>query len=83
MSSPGQIEWLCDLHVQGGGTLNPHIKAAFARMTYDEADAEINDALSLLPRGKNFIGDPESPDLSPKGRERAVAKLIPGAKGNP
>jgi len=83
MSSPNQIEWLCDLHVQGGGELNPHIKAAFARMTYDEADAEINDALALLPRGKNFIGDPESPDLSPKGRERAVAKLIPGAKGNP
>jgi hypothetical protein len=77
MSSPGQIEWLCDLHIQGGGTLTPGIKAAFAAMTYDEADSEIQEALALLARGSNFVGDPDDPNLSHKGRERAIARLIP------
>jgi len=77
MSSPSQIEWLCDLHIHGGGTLSPGLKASFAAMTYDEADSEIQEALALLPRGKNYVGNADDTELTDKGRAVAARRMIP------
>lgn len=79
-ASWNQREYLRDLHQHGGGAITPGFLDWLDALTVAEADAEIREALAGLPRGREYRGDPESPDLSEKGRETARRKMIPGGR---
>lgn len=76
-ASRAQRDYLRDLHAHGGGKASPGVTEWIDGLTVAQADAEIREALSALPRGRGYLGDPNSPDLSEKGREVAARRLLP------
>ncbi|AWY05308.1 helix-turn-helix DNA binding domain protein [Microbacterium phage Cinna] len=76
-ATPSQRAYLRDLHIHGGGRTAEEIDPWLDGLTVAQADAEIGEALRAIPRGKGYVGDPEHPGLSEKGREVAARRLIP------
>ncbi|UDL16248.1 helix-turn-helix DNA binding domain protein [Microbacterium phage Kozie] len=76
-ATPAQRAFLIDLHLHGGGKTADEIGSWLDRLSAEEADAEIREALAAIPRGRGYVGDAEHPDLSEKGREVAARKMIP------
>ncbi|QDH93109.1 helix-turn-helix DNA binding domain protein [Microbacterium phage Margaery] len=76
-ATPDQRVFLRDLHIHGGGRTAEEIETWLDGLTVADADAEIREALSAIPRGKGYVGDPEHPGLSEKGREVAARRMIP------
>lgn len=73
-----QREYLRDLHLHGGARDPEQIEEWISELTTEQADIEIREALRALGRGRDYQGDPDNPALSPKGREVAQARMIPG-----
>jgi hypothetical protein len=76
-ASTAQREYLRDMHIHGGGRTAEEIEPWLETLTAAQADAEIREAQRAIPRGRGYVGDPEHPDLSEKGREVAARRLIP------
>lgn len=79
-ATDAQLDWLRDLHLHGGGRSPDEVDAWLNTLTVGEADLEIKDALRGLPRGRDYRGDPDNEWLSWKGRDVALARMLPGRK---
>jgi hypothetical protein len=82
-ASERQKRFLRDLHLNGGGRSPDEIDTWLDGLTADSADAEIREALSVLPRGSAYIGpvagDPAYALLSDDGKRWADARGVPSA----
>ncbi|QHB37187.1 helix-turn-helix DNA binding domain protein [Microbacterium phage Terij] len=76
-ATPDQRVFLRDLHIHGGGRTTEEIETWLDGLSVADADAEIREALGALPRGRAYVGDPEHPGLSEKGRQVAARRMIP------
>lgn len=76
-ATPAQREYLRDLHIHGGGRTAAEIEPWLDRLTVAEADVEIREAQRSIPRGREYVGDPEHDGFSEKGREVARRRMIP------
>jgi hypothetical protein len=78
-ASAPQREWLCDLHVLGGGTSPLELPDD---LSVEDADEMIQEAMSVLGYGAEYRGpckrgDPGWDLLTAKGRETARRRLRP------